>query len=275
MRLPAVVLLSLAAGCGGTSTPPKNGGSAEQPDSGGGAENVPTKPERPAPPELGDDEKKDLGALCNLVEPDMYDAEKASLAALDAELAAGKSDDAAETIALETGVAQLAQKTGKLGKPDAERCAAIFEKRTRRRLYDHDPTEEAARDTVEACVKRAVATFGKQSLSYDEGAGPGAAPQGPFCPDDFPVPPSLNDLPYTSKGEDWESPTWKCLQFGLRTEQKFQLEYSAPAGKREFHCIARFLPRQGGAPVELRRGGTVDGEGVLQVAENIVKSRMK
>ncbi|MBN4050441.1 hypothetical protein JYT28_01700 [Desulfobulbus sp. AH-315-M07] len=43
----------------------------------------------------------------------------------------------------------------------------------------------------------------------------------------------------------------------------------------EFSCIARYLPRQGGAPIELSRGGTVDDEGVLQIGKKTLKQRMK
>jgi hypothetical protein len=276
MRLLYLLGLLVAADCGGSQAQPGTADGAEPKGDGAGAEDLQLAPERPAPPELGDDDKKDIGGLCNMVEPDMYDAEKQALATLDDELGAGTGGDAAEQKALDAAVTAFATKAAKLGKTEAARCAAIFEKRTKRRLYDHDPTEEAARDTVDACVKRVVATFGKQTASYDMGGGTeGGGAQGPFCPDDFPVPQSLRDLPYTSKAEDWESATWKCLSFGLRAAQAFQLEYSAPAGANEFHCIARYLPRQGGAPIELRRGGKVGSDGGLVVAEKIVKTRMK
>ncbi|MEM9693468.1 MAG: hypothetical protein AAGA56_13045, partial [Myxococcota bacterium] len=129
------------------------------------------------------------------------------------------------------------------------------------------------------CTKRVYESFGKQNLSFEMGAGsrPGAGgpPQGPFCPDDFPVPTSLGELPYKSSTEDWTNDTWTCLKFGLRTEQHFQMEYAAPVGENKFDCIARFVPRKGGAPWEIVRGGYINGDNELEIAKKALKRRMK
>jgi hypothetical protein len=243
---------------------------------GEGEGEVPVTPQKDPPEGLSDDDKQELGATCNPVEPEMYDAGKQALATLDEELAKGTAGEAAEKKALAAGLTMLKEKAKGLDATDMNRCVALFEKGTKRRLFDHEPTEQVARDAVDSCVKRVVATAGKRDMSYDMGGtGSAASAQGPFCADDDPIPKSLKDLPYKSKADDWDTPTWQCLGFGLRTQQAFQIEYSAPYGTNEFACTARFLPRQGGAPIELTRGGRVSAEGELQLDKKIEKRRMK
>lgn len=265
-----------AIGCGGAATgADAPAGDAVEGDESVAAQDVPITPQKAAPPDLSEQEGKELAGKCAPIEPDLYDAGKAGIAALQAELAAGTDSAAAEKKGVDAALAAMKGKTGGLGAPDVERCLALFAKQMTLRLFSFEPAEEEARMTVDSCVKRAVAAFGKETTVIDMGDAANQASAGPFCPEDFPVPPSLGDLPYKSSGEDWETPTWKCLSFGLRTEQHYQIEYSAPRGAGEFVCIARFLPRQGGAPIELLRGGKVDTEGVLGVSDKIQRRRMK
>jgi hypothetical protein len=122
-------------------------------------------------------------------------------------------------------------------------------------------------------VTRVHATAGKRD-NYDMGGtGTASAGAAPFCPEDFPVPASLKDLPYKSTASDWDTEAWKCLGFGLRVKQSFQIEYSAPYGTNDFQCIARFLPRQGGAPIELIRGGKI-ADGELLIEKEVTTRRM-
>jgi hypothetical protein len=270
MRLwPAALLL---VGCGSSSSQPNDSGHAEG-ESGVAAEDIPVTPEKPAPPGLTDNEKKELAALCNPIEPMLYEAGKKGMATLEGELGKGGDGAEAEKKALAAALAAVPQEN--LSPADHKRCLEIFGKEQKLRLYEYDPAEAAARTAVKSCVERVAASFGKQATVFDmEGSSEGAS-QGPFCPDDFPVPQSLKQLPYKSKAEDWENNTWRCLQFGLRGEQAFQIEYAAPVGAREFQCIARFLPRQGGAPIELVQGGKASDKGELLIGKKIEKRRMK
>jgi hypothetical protein len=266
----AVVL----SGCSGAQTDAANpeGGAGD----GDGADAIPVTPQKEPPEGLSDDDKKELGALCNPIEPEMYDAGKQAVATLQEELAKGTASEAAEKAGLAAGVAMLREKAKGLDGTDMNRCVALFEKGTKRRLFDHEPTEQVARDAVDTCVKRVVATAGKRDMAYDMGGtGTGTSAEGPFCPEDDPVPKTLKELPYKSKAADWDTPTWQCLGFGLRAAQAFQIEYAAPYGTNEFACTARFPPRQGGAPIELTRGGRVSAEGELQLDKKIEKRRMK
>lgn len=268
--LPAMLCIA----CGGGQTDPKSGNDTGE-DGGGEAEvDIPTTPLKEGPPALTDAEKSELGGKCNLIEPDMYDANKQGIAVLAEELDKGTDDAAAEKKGLEAAKKMLAEKAKGLDASDMTRCTELFDKRTKRALFEHEPTEQVARDAVKSCVERVNATVGKKNMAYDMGGtGNATAGSGPFCPDDFPVPPSLKDLPYKSKSDDWDTAAWKCLGYGLRVEQNFQIEYAAPYGTNEFQCIARFLPRQGGAPFELIRGGKI-GDGELLVEKSIKKRRM-
>lgn len=260
-------------GCGGSQTDaatPKSSGDEAQ----GESADIPITPQKEGPEGLTDSEKSELAGKCNLIEPDMYDADKQATATLAAELEKGQKDEAAEKTALAAGLKMLAEKAKGLDASDMSRCTALFEKRTKKNLFDFEPAEEVARGAVKSCVARVNATVGKNNMAYDMGGTDSATGgSGPFCPDDFPIPPSLGDLPYKSKADDWDTPAWKCLGFGLRVTQSFQIEYSAPYGTNEFQCIARFLPRQGGAPIELVRGGKI-GDGELMVEKEITKRRM-
>ena len=235
----------------------------------------PTSPKKEGPAGLSEAERGEIGGKCNLIEPDMYDANKQALAVLAEELDKGTKDDAAEKRGLEAGMKMLKEKAKGLDASDLSRCQELFEKRTRRALFDFEPAESVARDAVKSCVTRVNATVGKNNMSYDMGGtGSATGGSGPFCPDDFPVPPKLSDLPYKSSAEDWDTAAWKCLGFGLRVEQNFQIEYAAPYGTNEFQCIARFPPRQGGAPIEIIRGGKIDNRELL-VEKSAKRRRMK
>ncbi len=239
------------------------------------ASDVPVTPEKQGPEGLSDGEKKELGGKCNLIEPDMYDANKQAVATLHAELEKGSPSAAAEKAGLEAGLRMLKEKAKGLDASDMSRCVALFEKRTRRAMFDYEPSEEVARSAVTSCVERVHATVGKNKMSFDMGgSGNPTGGTGPFCPDDFPIPANLSDLPYKSSAEDWDTPAWKCLSFGLRVKQTFQIEYAAPFGENAFQCIARFLPRQGGAPIELVRGGKIQDK-ELVIDKSITKRRMK
>ena len=275
MRAQVIITLALLTGACGGSSQKKADGAEDGAEEGSAAaeEDIPVTPLKPAPPGLSASEQKELAALCNPIEPLMYDAGKQAVATLEAELAKGSAD--ADKKALDAGLAMLKDNKG-LGPDDQKRCLELFEKQQKLRIHEHEPAEGAARSAIKSCVERAAATFGKKSVDYDMGGtGEAAAEQGPFCPDDFPVPQSLKQLPYKSTSEDWNNNTWRCLSFGLRGEQAFQIEYSAPVGANEFNCIARYLPRQGGAPFELAQGGKVNAQGELLVAKKIVKRRMK
>lgn len=271
LALPLTLLLA----CGGGQTDANTPDEANGEDGGGDEVDIPITPERKGPPPLSESEASELGGKCNLIEPDMYDANKQALAVLAEELDKGTKDEEAEKKALAAGMKMLQEKAKGLDATDMSRCTELFEKRTKHAVFAFEPVEQVARDAVKSCVTRVNATVGKHNMSYDMGgSGSATSGAGPFCPDDFPVPPSLNDLPYKSSGDDWDTPAWKCLSFGLRVEQNFQIEYSAPYGTNEFQCIARFLPRNGGAPFELVRGGKI-GDGELLVDKAIKKRRMK
>lgn len=270
-------LFGITTACGGSSsstskTPkPTEGGD----DASVADQKVPVTPIDEGPPELTEDEAKVLSGKCFPMENDLYEAGKQGLLVLDTELAGGKDDAAGEKAGLEAALAALEGKGGDLG-GDRDTCVEVFTKQMKRRLFDYEPAEKPARETLDACVKRAVAAFGKASQTFELGgqAGP-SANQGPFCPDDFPVPTSLEDLPYKSSAEDWDTPAWKCLAFGMRIEQSFQIEYAAPYGEERFECITRFLPRHGGAPIELVRKGWVNPQRELEVDKNSTRRRMK
>ena len=274
-RILSVAGVTLLVACGGGQGEPNTPDGDGEDGDGASSVDVPVTPKKEGPPALSESETSEIAGKCNLIEPDMYDANKQALATLQAELDKGTADDAAEKAGLEAGTKMLKEKAKGLDASDLSRCTELFVKRTKFNLFEYEPAEEVARDAVKSCVTRVNATVGKHNMSYDMGgSGDATAASGPFCPDDFPVPPSLKDLPYKSSSDDWDTPAWKCLSFGLRVKQNFQIEYSAPYGTNEFQCIARFLPRQGGAPIELVRGGKV-GDGELLVEEEIKKRRMK
>jgi len=41
-------------------------------------------------------------------------------------------------------------------------------------------------------------------------------------------------LPYKSTKDDWDTPAWRCQQFGLRPKQHFQLAYIADPSTNRF-----------------------------------------
>jgi len=272
-----IALVGMMAGCGGASATPT---AAPQPtdedaDAPMAEQDIPVTPMESPPPALSEDDERLLGSTCFPMENDLYEAGKQGLLALDTELARGADDATAEKAGLEAALAHLEGKGGDLGS-DRDACVEVFTRQMKRRLFDYEPAEKPARETLDACVKRSVAAFGKNTQTFELGAQGGTSvDQGPFCPDDFPVPPSLNDLPYKSKAEDWESPAWKCLAFGMRIEQPFQIEYAAPYGEERFSCITRFLPRHGGAPIELIRRGRINEQRELEVDKSSTRRRMK
>lgn len=273
--LRGLLLASILIGCGGGQSSVEAPDGEDSNDEGAPSTSVPVTPQKEGPPALSDGEAAELAGKCAPIEPDLYEAGKAGIAALEAALLDKTPSEAAEDKGRQAALAYMEGKNGGMDSAGFGRCMELFGKQMKRRLFDFEPHEQEARMTVDSCVKRAVAAFGKQSTVIDMGGSGSSTAQGPFCPDDFPVPADLGDLPYKSKGEDWETPTWKCLQFGLRTLQNYQVEYAAPVGSSEFVCITRFLPRQGGAPVELLRGGKMNAEGELSVADKIQKRRMK
>lgn len=268
----AVVLLAALIGCGTTpktpDAPDNDDPVADEttPD----AADIPVTPRREAPPGLTAAEKGELGSRCNIIDPELYDAGKKAMQKLTELLASDPKAEGLETTALEAGLASLGAPMQGMSQGDHDACVALFRKDVMRKLFEFEPADVAARNTITACVKRVMAEFGKGNMSFGDGAG-GAT--GPFCPGDLPVPMTLAELPYTSSADDWDSRTWKCLKFGLRTKQDFQLEYKFRGA--EFACIARYLPRQGGAPIELIHDGKVDDEGELQVSKGTRRQRMK
>jgi hypothetical protein len=270
----ALSFVLVCGACGGASkgAAPPDGGSGD--DGSVGSQDVPVTPQKEGPAKLSPAEKAELGGKCAPIEPDLYDAGKAGVAALETELLNGTASDAADKKGVDAALGHMKGKNGGMGAPDVERCLVLFGKQMKRRLFDFEPYENEARMTVDSCVKRAVKAFGKESTVIDYGGAGDAASHGPFCPDDFPVPESLSDLPYKSSSDDWDTPAWKCLQFGLRVEQNYQVEYASARGSNEFVCITRFLPRQGGAPIELMRGGKMNDEGELLVGEKLQRRRM-
>jgi acyl-coenzyme A thioesterase PaaI-like protein len=270
-------LLALCCGCSGTAPHAESAGAASGAATAGpaaGAAAIPVRPLDPAPPALAEAEAKELGGQCALIEPEMYDAHKVALGAIDQALRTGTPAAKAESDALAKGIEALAKSGGMLTGAERKRCADLFAKREAGVLFEFEPAEEEARAVVDTCVKRVEAVFGKEKLSFDVGGGDRGPSQGPFCPDDLPVPGSLADLPYQSNKDDWDTPAWRCLQFGLRLKQQVQVEYIAPRGEGVFTCVARLLPRHGGAPVELYRGGKVSDEGVLLLAPKTEKRRL-
>jgi hypothetical protein len=275
---PVGTLIVLCTACGGSRAPALAAG-AEAARAGAEArpaEEAPLAPEKPAPPALTGSEKSELAERCAPIEPDMYEAEKHALATLEIALGSAKAPDA-EARAHAAGLEKLRAQPS-LSAAELERCKKLFEKKLTRALFDFEPAEKTARETLDACVRRVGAAYGKKRMRFDEGeraAAELAASYGAFCPDDFPVPAKLADLPYKSKAEDWDTPAWRCLAFGLREEQLFQIEYRVAPDRKSFACIARFLPRQGGAAVELVRDGTVAESGELVLSQKSVKQRMK
>ncbi len=235
-------------------------------------DDVPATPEKAAPPDVSDGEKQELAGTCAPLTTVMIEADAAAIRALDDALRDGAKD--ADDKALAGAVAQVKKSTEPMSPGDKARCLALFEKQERRKLFDHEPAEDEARSVVDSCIKRVEAVYGKQTMAFDMSGG-NAQVQGPFCPDDFPVPPKLSQLPYQSSKEDWDTPAFRCLQFGLRMKQEVQFEYNSPHRSGEFTCIARYLPRKGGAPVEVFRGGKQDAEGHLLLAPKAMRRRMK
>lgn len=279
LRIGALAAMLALAACSGSqsgaNTPNGDNGAGDGDGAGDGEEVIPITPQKPAPAALSDAERKELAGKCASIEPDIYEANKQALFALEGALAAGKKDADATKAGLQAGLEHLRDKKGDLGAPEHKRCLELFDKRTKLVLFEFEPAELAARSAVAACVKGAKAAAGKKSVSYDMGgSGDQMVAQGPFCPDDAPIPASLSELPYKSSSEDWESPAWNCLVFGLRGVQAFQIEYSAPIGANEFFCMARLIPRQGGAPIEYIKGGKVTAEGELKIGK-IQERRMK
>lgn len=233
-------------------------------------EEIPSTPEKPTPEDLTAAEKGELSGTCNPLLTAMIEGEAAAIRALDDGFRDGKSD--ADAAALVPALERGKRSSEGLGAADHQRCLALFEKQLKRKLFEHEPAESEARAVVDSCMKRVEAVYGKQSMAFDEGAP--AVRQGPFCPDDFPVPAKLGDLPYQSKKDDWDTPAFRCLQFGLRAKQFVQFEYAAPIGSNEFTCIGRYLPRKGGVAVEVVRGGKQGPGGELLLQPKTIVRRM-
>lgn len=225
-------------------------------------EKLVTKPEKTPPADLSASEKAQLSGACMPLLTAMIEGEALGMHALDDALRDGIPD--ADGVGLAVAKTRVKNSTEGLSPSEHAACLMLFEKQEVRKLFEHDPAEADARGAVETCVKRVEAAYGKQSLTFGEDADKAA--QGPFCPDDFPVPLKLSQLPYASTKEDWDTPAWRCLQFGLRGTQRVQVEYSAPRSSAEFNCTARYLPRQGGGPVEVARGGKQGPDGRLMLA---------
>jgi hypothetical protein len=266
--------------CGAATKPANTADAANQDDDDDDDEDfveapIRVRPRDKAPPPLGDEDKRMLGGRCAAIEPVLYDAHKQALFALDVGLTKGDANDAAEKAALDAAMAYAKDRREGMAADAHERCLALFQKHERRRLFDHEPAIDEARITIDSCVRRAAAAFGSDRMVFATGDAAGVTQQGPFCPDDDPVPMSLNDLPYKSNKDDWDTPTWRCLKFGLRTLQRFQLAYIADPESNRFDCVARIMPRHGGTPLELSRGGKMDKKGELTVSRKLVSRKMK
>ncbi len=273
--LGSIVCTPLAA-CGGATAArePSAVGRADSTNAAGTASppELPSTPEKAAPAELTVSEASDLGSRCAPILGRLVAGHEAGIAELDRLYAANPSAAGIEAQAVAKGVEKLA--SSGLDAADEARCKELFEKQERRAIFLHEPAESEARLAVENCVRRVDAAYGKKTMTFEEGSGDSPR-QGPFCPDDFPVPPALSQLPYKSTSSDWDTPAWRCLELGMRGEQRVQLEYLAPVGGREFSCAARYLPRQGGAPIEIVRGGRQGDDGRLGIQPKATKRRMK
>jgi len=269
--LVAMSFVSVLAACAGRAAPQApDSESAAAPSAKALADELVVAPVKPAPSDLSSSEKAELSGTCNPLLTAMIEGEALGMHALDDAFRDGNADP--DAVGLLAALERVKKSPEGLSPAEHQRCTALFEKQQRRKQYDHEPAEAEARSAVDACVKRVEAVYGKQSMAFDDGSP--AVAQGPFCGDDFPVPMKLSQLPYQSTKEDWDQPTWRCLQFGLRTKQRVQVEYLAPIGSTEFTCIGRYLPRQGGAPVELYRGGKQGAEGQLLLQPKIQKRPM-
>jgi hypothetical protein len=274
--LSLAVACSLLFGCG-PSTPPADApavgaSAAARAGAAGAADDIPITVEKSGPPDLSDSEKKEVSATCAPLQGPMIEGEALAVRALDEGLREDPktAEDKAVAVALE----RVKKSAEGLSPGDFARCVALYEKQQRNKLFGHEPAEDEARMVVDSCIKRVEAVYGKNTMAFDMG-GDARPVSGPFCPDDFPVPQKLKQLPYQSSKEDWDVPTWRCLQFGLRVKQRVQVEYSAPLGSAEFTCIARYVPRQGGAPVEIFRGGRQGPDGRLMLQPKTMKRKMK
>jgi hypothetical protein len=261
--------------CGGGTKAPATVADAAIEEDDAVDEPIKTRPRDSAPPALSAKEKSDLAGRCAAIEPVLYDAHKQAELALDSALANGTANDAADEAALAAAMGHAKDRPEGLDDTAHARCLELFRKAERKRIFDHEPAVADARITIDSCVRRAVASFGKERMAFDMGNESAGASQSPFCPDDDPVPMSLNDLPYKSTKDDWDTPTWRCLQFGLRTKQHFQLAYISDPSSNRFDCVARIMPRHGGPPLELSRGGKVNEEGELIVSRKLRTEKMK
>jgi hypothetical protein len=272
MRARTLTLLLLASACGPKAAPADAPTSpvAAVPATAAPADDLPVAPMKTPPPDVSAAEKSELSGTCAPLLTAMIEGEAAAIRSLDDAFRDGKSD--ADDAALAVAMERAKRSSEGLAPSEHQRCLALFETQARRKLFDHEPAESEARAVVDSCVKRVEAVYGKQSMAFDEGAP--QVRQGPFCPDDFPVPAKLTDLPYQSKKDDWDTPAFRCLQFGLRAKQYVQFEYASPLGSGEFTCIGRFRPRQGGAPVEVVRGGKQGPGGELLLQPKISVRRM-
>ena len=269
-RLVALSCASLLAACAGkpaAETPAAPGAAA--PAALHRVDELVIVPEKAAPEGLSAAEKGELSGPCMPLFTAMIEGEALGMRALDDAMRDGVADaDGAGVVAAS---ARVKKTTEGLAPADHQRCVGLFERQQLRKQFDHDPAEAEARAVVDTCVKRVEAVYGKQSMAFGDSA---KSIQGPFCPDDFPVPVTLAELPYQSTKTDWDTPAWRCLQFGLRSKQRVQVEFSAPIGSGEFTCTGRYRPRQGGAPIEFVRGGKQGPEGQLLLSPKMSKRRM-
>ena len=234
-------------------------------------EGVTEVPEEGGPPKLSDAEKGMLAGDCNLLEPQTYDALKAARAMLDDAFYKDPTAALDEAAALEAAMKVVAKAPQGMSGPDHKKCVALFKKQATREIWEYEPADDTARDTLTACQKSARQAFGNKKLTFGDGNAASGA-NSPLCESAGPVPAKLAALPYQSKGADWDTPAWRCLKFGLRAQQPFQIIYtSSDAG---FFCIARMPSRHGGPLIELRYGGKIE-EGEIKVQSKIARRRIE
>jgi len=268
----SVAALLLSVGCGAASSSPARDPSA----AGAAASEASAAPSATlqapeGPPALTANEKKEMAGSCSPIEEQLYEALKAAKRTVGERWTEEPNAAKLDEQALAAGLKLLAE-PGVLSPAEHKRCVELFTKNARHELFAFEPAEEQARASLHSCARSVDRTYGSQKMSIDVSATPGSgAAAGPrFCYDAGPVPESLTELPYQSTPEDWDTEEWRCLQFGLRTEQRFQIEYGTDETAAQWYeCIARYLPRQGGPAVELTRRGKVGEDGRLMHSKNV------
>ncbi|MCC6526127.1 MAG: hypothetical protein IT373_26000 [Polyangiaceae bacterium] len=270
----ALAVLWGASACGSSPKTPTDGtASASAAATTGGAPaavDSEAGPEPEGPPKLSESERGELSGACNLLEPQTYDGMKAARVAVDELYYGDPRAKANDGPPLEAALKVVAKVPSGMSPAEHKRCVELFKKQATREIWEYEPADAAARETLKACQKSAAAMFGKSKLTFGDGSGPTST--SPFCPDGDMVPASLAELPYQSRAADWDTPGWRCMKFGLRASQPFQVAYEST--DTEFACIARYQPRGGGGPVELRLGGAVQ-DSELKLHAKVVRRRLK